>query len=148
MHWDAIYKYVHRVHHLSTNPTPWAAFAFHPFEAVMEVSIVLIMVFIMPLHYLAILAWILYMSGLNVLGHLGFELFPSGFTTNKLTSWHNTSTHHNMHHRLVKCNYGLYFNFWDKIMGTNHEHYTEEFEKVKAKSAVHPEEFNVNKLSA
>ena len=30
-----------------------------------------------------------------------------------------------MHHRLVKCNYGLYFNFWDRVMKTNHPHYEE-----------------------
>jgi lathosterol oxidase len=60
MHWDKIYKYVHRIHHLSTNPTPWAAFAFHPLEAVVEVGILPIMVFLMPLHPIAILIWVLY----------------------------------------------------------------------------------------
>ena len=131
MHWDKIYKYVHRIHHLSTNPTPWAAFAFHPVEAVLEVAILPIMVFLMPLHVGAIFIWVMYQTLLNVMGHLGFELFPSGFTTHMLTRWHNTSVHHNMHHRLVRCNYGLYYNVWDRIMGTNHAKYTEEFEKVK-----------------
>jgi lathosterol oxidase len=40
MHWKKIYPYVHRIHHMSTNPTPWAAFAFHPVEALIEVAIV------------------------------------------------------------------------------------------------------------
>ncbi|MFN8276681.1 MAG: sterol desaturase family protein [Chitinophagales bacterium] len=133
MHWDKVYKYVHRTHHLSTNPTPWAAFAFHPLEAFVEVGILLIMVFLMPLHPLAILAWILYMTLLNVMGHLGFELFPKGFTIHPIFGWHNTSVHHNMHHRLVKCNYGLYFNIWDRLMGTNHKHYHEEFDSVARK---------------
>jgi lathosterol oxidase len=61
---------------------------------------------------------------------LGFELFPSGFTTNKLTRWHNTSTHHNMHHKYFSCNYSLYFNVWDRLMGTNHAKYEETFEEV------------------
>lgn len=134
MHRKEIYKYVHKVHHLSTNPTPWAAFAFHPIEALVEVGIVPLMMFLMPLHPYAILIWVLYQTGMNVLGHLGFELFPDGFTTGTISKWHNTSVHHNMHHKLVRCNYGLYYNFWDRIMGTNHAQYEQEFEMVKARA--------------
>lgn len=130
MHWKAIYPYVHKIHHLSTNPTPWAAFAFHPLEAVAEIAILPIAVFLIPLHPFAILSWVLYMTLLNVVGHLGYELFPRGFTKGTVTKWHNTSTHHNMHHKHVTCNYGLYFNFWDRVMGTNHAHYDEQFEAV------------------
>jgi len=67
---------------------------------------------------------------MNVMGHLGYELFPKGFASHRLFKWHNTSTHHNMHHRLVKCNYGLYFNFWDRVMSTNHPAYEESFDQV------------------
>lgn len=134
MHRKEIYKYVHRVHHLSTNPTPWAAFAFHPLEAFVEVGIVPLMMFLIPLHPYALLVWVLYQTGMNVLGHLGFELFPQGFTTGTISKWHNTSVHHNMHHKLVACNYGLYYNFWDRIMKTNHVNYESEFELVKARS--------------
>src|SRR4029079_5224578 len=74
MHWKKIYPYVHLIHHKSHNPTPWAAFAFHPLEALVEFGIVPLMVFTMPLHPAAILVWVLYQSGMNVLGHLGFEL--------------------------------------------------------------------------
>lgn len=133
MHWDKVYKYVHRVHHLSTNPTPWAAFSFHPLEAIIEVGILPIMVMILPLHVYAILAWVLYMTLLNVMGHLGFEIFPSGFTKGVITKWHNSSVHHNMHHKYVRCNYSLYFNIWDRLLHTNHEKYDEEFEAVKAR---------------
>lgn len=136
MHWKKIYPYVHKIHHLSTNPTPWAAFAFHPIEAVIEVGIVPLMMFMMPLHPLAILIWVLYQTGMNVLGHLGFELFPSGFTTGTITKWHNTSLHHNMHHKHVVCNYGLYYNFWDRIMQTNHINYENEFEIVKRRQSI------------
>ncbi len=133
MHWKKIYKYVHRVHHQSTDPTPWAAFAFHPLEALIEIGILPIMVFLIPLHQYAILTWVLYQSGMNMLGHLGFELFPSGFVKGTITKWSNTATHHNMHHRFVTCNYGLYFNFWDRILSTNHARYEEEFEKIKTR---------------
>jgi sterol desaturase/sphingolipid hydroxylase (fatty acid hydroxylase superfamily) len=133
MHWKKIYRYVHRVHHQSTDPTPWAAFAFHPLEALIEIGILPIMVFLIPLHHYAILVWVIYQSGMNLLGHLGFELYPSGFVSGTISKWNNTSTHHNMHHRFVNCNYGLYFNFWDRILGTNHVRYEEEFEKIKTR---------------
>jgi sterol desaturase/sphingolipid hydroxylase (fatty acid hydroxylase superfamily) len=133
MHHKKIYRFVHRVHHDSTNPTPFAAFSFHPLEAIIEVGILPILVFILPLHPIAILVWLLFMTFMNVLGHLGFEIFPSGFTTNPLTKLSNTSVHHNMHHKYVNYNFGLYFNFWDKWMGTNHPNYHQEFESVASK---------------
>jgi len=38
-----------------------------------------------------------------------------------------------MHHRYTKCNYGLYFNFWDRLMGTNHKQYHEMFDEVASR---------------
>ena len=38
MHHPKIFKWVHRTHHQSTNPSPWAAYAFHPIEAFVEAS--------------------------------------------------------------------------------------------------------------
>ncbi len=128
MHWKKIFKHVHLVHHRSTNPTPWAAFSFHPLEAIIEAGIVPLVAFLYPIHAGALLIFLFYMTALNVLGHLGYELFPSGFTRKRATLWHNTSTHHNMHHKYFNCNYGLYFNWWDRFMRTNHPEYHEQFE--------------------
>ncbi len=133
MHLKSVFPLVHRVHHLSRTPTPWAAFAFHPIEAVIEAGIFPIVAAVMPLHPLAAFFWLGYMTGMNVLGHCGFEILPRGFTQNRVTRWHNTTVHHDMHHRFVHCNYGLYYNIWDRLMGTNHEHYHDEFERVKAR---------------
>jgi sterol desaturase/sphingolipid hydroxylase (fatty acid hydroxylase superfamily) len=130
MHWKPIFKWVHKTHHLSANPTPFAAYAFHPVEALIEVGIIPLIAFTIPHHPSAIGIFSIYSLLLNVLGHLGYELFPKGFASHRLFKWHNTATHHNMHHRLVKCNYGLYFNFWDRLMKTNHPHYEESFNEV------------------
>lgn len=132
MHWKPLFKLAHRVHHLSTNPTPFAAYAFHPIEALVEVGIIPLIAFTIPYHPSALVIFTLYSLLLNVVGHLGFELFPAGFATHKFFKWHNTSTHHNMHHRLVKCNYGLYFNIWDRLMQTNHAKYEQHFDEVSA----------------
>ncbi|OUJ72279.1 sterol desaturase family protein [Hymenobacter crusticola] len=130
MHLPQVFKYVHRVHHLSHNPSPWAAFSFHPLEAVIEAGIVPLMVCLMPMHPLAIAVFMMYMMGMNVLGHLGYEPYPAGFLRTRFGRLHNTSTHHNMHHQYVKGNYGLYFNVWDRLMSTNHAKYEERFEAV------------------
>lgn len=130
MHWRAIFKYVHKLHHLSTNPSPWAAFAFHPLEAVVEFGIFPLLAFTLPLHPLAIFVFLLYMTMMNVLGHLGYELYPKGFTRHWFGQWHNTSVHHNLHHKYFNGNYGLYFNWWDRWLGTNQARYHDVFEEV------------------
>ncbi len=134
MHLKPVFKHVHRVHHESTNPSPWAAFSFHPLEAVIEAGIGPLLMFIMPVHPLALMAFLLYMTGMNVLGHMGYEFYPRGFTMHWAGKWHNTSTHHNQHHEKVHCNYGLYFNYWDRIMGTNHKEYHQRFDAIKART--------------
>lgn len=130
LHWKPLFKTVHKTHHLSVNPSPFAAYSFHPVEALVEVGIIPLVAFTIPHHPTAITIFAIYSLLLNVTGHLGYELFPKGFTNHSLFKWHNTSTHHNMHHRLVKCNYGLYFNFWDRVMKTNHPHYEDSFDEI------------------
>jgi Delta7-sterol 5-desaturase len=130
MHHKLFFKKFHAVHHYSTNPSPWAAFSFHPYEAVLEAGILPIVIFLYPIHPITIVLFIFFMTGLNVLGHLGYELYPNSFVRNKWTNWNNTSTHHNIHHQKFNCNYGLYFNWWDKFFNTNNETYREDFERI------------------
>jgi sterol desaturase/sphingolipid hydroxylase (fatty acid hydroxylase superfamily) len=40
-----------------------------------------------------------------------------------------------MHHKLFKQNYGLYFRFWDMLMGTTHEKYEQTFMEIAGKKA-------------
>jgi len=132
MHWKKIFPFVHHIHHRSHNPTPLAAFSFHPLEAIIEIGILPLIAFVFPVHRAVIGLFSLYMIVMNVIGHLGFELFPSWFLKNRISRWFNTSTHHNMHHHYGKGNYGLYFNIWDKLLKTNHPHYEKEFTQVVA----------------
>lgn len=133
MHHPLLYERVHKVHHLSKNPTPWAAFSFHPIEAVLEIGFVPILVFTLPLHYISLLILSMWQIGFNVMGHLGYEIFPRNMMKNPVFKWMNTSTNHNMHHKFVKCNYGLYFNIWDVVMNTNHNKYFDTYDEVTAR---------------
>ena len=130
LHWKPLFKRVHVVHHMSLNPTPFSAYAFHPVEALVEVGIVPVIVFLVPYHYIALTIFSGYALVMNIMGHMGYEFFPKSFARNKAANWHNSATHHNMHHRYVKYNFGLYFNLWDRWMKTNHPKYEEVFEQV------------------
>jgi len=131
MHSSALYKWVHKVHHLSTNPSPWAAYAFHPLEAVVEAGIVVVLAFVIPVHPLSISLFLLIMMIYNVYGHLGYELYPKRFSRSRVGKWINTSVNHNQHHQFFTGNYGLYFLWWDRWMGTLRKDYDKQFEEVK-----------------
>lgn len=138
MHYPPVYHWFHKIHHLSTNPSPWAAMAFHPLEAVLEAGIIVLVTFLFPVHPLAIGIFLLFMMMYNVYGHLGYELYPKGFSKSMIGKWINTSVSHNQHHMYFKGNFGLYFLFWDRLMGTVRKDYDEQFDVVKNyKEGVH-----------
>lgn len=138
MHHPSIFKIVHLVHHKSTNPSPFAAYAFHPLEAIVEAGIFLVFVFTIPVHLFHLLFFFLFMIVYNVYGHLGWELYPKGFSRHWLGKWINTSINHNMHHQYFKGNYGLYFLFWDRMMGTIRKDYDDHFDEVKNRTVPAP----------
>ena len=75
--------------------------------------------------------------GRNARGHAGFELHPRWWLATPLTRWINTTTHHDLHHSGgFNRNYGLYFTWWDKWMGTEHPQYAERFHDVVSRSPV------------
>jgi Delta7-sterol 5-desaturase len=123
MHHPKLFKWIHKVHHQSHNPSPWTSFAFHPTEAVIEAAF--------PIHPLAAFILLLYSIIMNVLGHTGFEYHSKDFLKHKFFKWFNTPTHHNMHHQYSRGNYGLYFNIWDRIMKTNDVNYEKRFDEIQ-----------------
>ncbi|HMP94164.1 MAG TPA: sterol desaturase family protein [Phnomibacter sp.] len=137
MHHPRLFKWVHLVHHKSNNPSPWAAYAFHPLEAIIESGIVPLFLFIMPIHPAHLAIFFLFMITYNVYGHLGWELYPKGFSRHWLGRWINTSVNHNQHHQYYTGNYGLYFLFWDRWMGTIRKDYEQRYEQLWQKEAAH-----------
>jgi len=134
MHHPRLFKLFHLVHHRSTNPSPWAAYAFHPLEAIIEIGIFVVFLFTIPMHALHFFLFFFMSIIYNVYGHLGWEIYPKGFNRHWLGKWINTSVNHNQHHQYFKGNYGLYFLFWDRMMGTIREDYDQRFDEVKNRS--------------
>jgi ferredoxin-NADP reductase/sterol desaturase/sphingolipid hydroxylase (fatty acid hydroxylase superfamily) len=130
MHLPRFYKFFHKVHHESTDPSPLTAYAFHPSEAVIEQLMHVVLPFLLPLNFGVIIAWQLFSMLNNVLHHLGYEVYPKGWVKFPLLKYKAASTHHNMHHQLFNGNYSLYFTWWDKWMGTEFKEYETRHEQI------------------
>jgi len=133
MHHPKLFRTFHLLHHKSTNPSPWAAFAFHPLEALVEVGIIWVLVFCLPITPWHLFFFFLFQMVYNVYGHLGWELYPKGFSRSMVGKWINTSVNHNQHHQYFKGNYGLYFLWWDRWFNTIRADYDERFDEVKSR---------------
>lgn len=131
LHHPAIFKYAHVLHHKSTNPSPWASYSFHFLEAWTEGLVLLVIVVILPMHAISIGLFVLIGFMINVYGHLGYEIAPKWLRHTILFQLSNTSVHHNLHHSKFVGNYGLYFRFWDRVMGTEHPDYVKEYDRVQ-----------------
>jgi Delta7-sterol 5-desaturase len=130
MHHPRLFRVVHRTHHLSSNPSPWAAYSFSAWEAVVQAGIAPLLIFTMPMHPLAFSTVMIWQIGINVVGHCGYELYPRWFLRSWWGCFFNTTTHHAQHHELHRTNFSLYFNIWDRLMGTNHRQYAERFTEI------------------
>ena len=133
MHWRPVFRYFHSVHHKSKNPTPFAAYSFQPLETVIQFGIYPLLLIFIPFHPLAVGIFMGYNLIINSAGHTGFEFLPPKYAHHWFFKWQNAVTHHDMHHSHVNCNFGLYFNIWDRLMGTLHKDYTQKFDSIKNK---------------
>jgi sterol desaturase/sphingolipid hydroxylase (fatty acid hydroxylase superfamily) len=121
MHHPILFERVHRVHHESVDPTPFTAYSFHPLEAIVHgvgSLSVLLFILVLPWHPAAIGMAATLQLLFNVVGHLGYEVYPRGWNRLPVLRWKTPTLHHYMHHQRVGGNYGLYFRWWDRLCGT------------------------------
>lgn len=119
MHRPALFRVAHGVHHASRPPTAWAAMSFHPVEALTGAVVIPLLVFLVPIHVAALGMVLAIMTLMGVTNHMGWELFPRFVHRGPLGAWLITASHHQRHHQLYACNYGLYFRLWDRLCGTD-----------------------------
>ena len=118
MHIPKIYKKVHKVHHQSLSPSPWTAFSFHPWESILEAIIIPLILIFLPVNIYVLLFYLIFMTFSSVVNHLDIEIYPEFFRKSSFGKLWIDATHHHFHHKEFITNYGLYFTFWDKWMGT------------------------------
>ncbi len=131
LHDRRLFKRWHRTHHRSITPTPFAAYAFDGREALVQVAFFALWNLIVPTPTLSLFL-VLGISILrNAWGHLGIELHPVWFADHWFWGRFTTTTHHDLHHDGgFGTNYGLYFTWWDRVMGTEHPQYRTIFRAI------------------
>jgi lathosterol oxidase len=131
--WKWLRKY-HWVHHESTPPTPYSALSFHPVEAFVHGLYWYAIAFLFPVPVLWLFGFYSFMFYINMWGHTSYEFWHKDLLTHPVLKILNTPTHHNLHHKYHQANYSIYYNFWDKVMGTNHPEYENHYREVKTKT--------------
>jgi sterol desaturase/sphingolipid hydroxylase (fatty acid hydroxylase superfamily) len=135
MHIPSVYKRVHKVHHDSKIASPFTAFSFHPLEGLLQAIFLPIMLLLLPVHYYVIIIQLTIMTFSSVINHLDIEIYPP--EKNPFWSkWVIGATHHSLHHKQFKYNYGLYFTFWDKIKKTEHPEFKKILEGITMKKRI------------
>jgi sterol desaturase/sphingolipid hydroxylase (fatty acid hydroxylase superfamily) len=78
-----------------------------------------LLVFVIPIHFGALLVVLGVMTFMGVTNHMGWEIFPARLVRGAAGRWLITASHHHRHHEQYGCNYGLYFRIWDRLCGTD-----------------------------
>jgi sterol desaturase/sphingolipid hydroxylase (fatty acid hydroxylase superfamily) len=123
MHRPALFRAVHAQHHRSHNPSPFTAYSFSLSEAALMVSFVVLWPLVVPTTFAAVAIFIIHQIARNTLAHCGYELMPAKADGRPLLDFLTTTTHHDLHHAEPGSNFGLYFTWWDRWMGTENPAY-------------------------
>jgi Delta7-sterol 5-desaturase len=140
MHHPRLFKTFHRFHHRTVTPTAWAAYSFAVPEAFVMAIFMPIWLFFVPTPGGVTFAFLAIMILRNTMGHAGLELHARGWASHPMLKWISTTTHHDLHHAgSFNHNFGFYFTWWDKLMGTEHPDYVATYDRVTMKPARLPD---------
>jgi len=120
MHLSGVYRLVHREHHRSVAPTAYAAYSFAFVEAWVQGSFLVFYALLFPINTTLVVFFLFVEIIYNATIHSGIDPFPRWMVTHRIFGWVAGSAYHDLHHRTVDCNFGLYFRFWDRLIGTEH----------------------------
>ena len=133
MHGRALFRRLHAQHHRSYNPSPFTAYRFSVGEAALMVSFVILWPFVVPTSWPVVALFIVHQIARNTLAHAGYELMPATTDGRPMFGWLTTTTHHDLHHAEPGSNFGLYFTWWDRWMGTENPDYADAFARAVRK---------------
>lgn len=121
------FMWIHRVHHLAHHPSVLSASSVHPMEAFLDGIFLLLVGIVVPLDRALLASFMALMLTRTALSHLGREVFPARPDGTPLVRAFATVTHHDLHHQALATNFGFYFTWWDRLMGTEHRAYATRF---------------------
>ena len=138
MHRRKLFRHFHKIHHLSIVPTPWATLSVNVNELLLTAPFMPLLVMVMPMHISVWGAFAILSVVKNVANHAGYEVVPNRLARGPLRWW-VTTTHHDLHHRNPNYNFGAYFTWWDRWMGTENPAYYAHFAAAVRKPLAEPE---------
>lgn len=122
LHTPWLYRNVHKVHHEYYAPFALTAEHAHPVESMFGFFLPVLLAFLVIVLWRGALTmqtemvYMTYLSYTSVQGHSGYS-FPFFYEHLPLLGWvDGGATHHDLHHKLVKCNYGP--RWLDALCGT------------------------------
>ena len=139
MHTRWMFRHVHGVHHRSREPSPWAAYAMHPVEAMVNGGVPLLALAVVPVQEQVLGLFVLHQVLRNVHGHAPIEILPRGFARHWFWGRFTSTTHHHLHHETAQGNYGLWFTWWDRVFGTERADYLQRFDAATVTRPVRAE---------
>lgn len=116
IHQGPLYRWIHKVHHNSVNPSPWSSLSMHPVEQLLYWSDSLIHL-ILPSHPMLVLYHLQTTGTGAVIGHVGFDRVE----TDKDTSYQTHAFAHYLHHKYFDVNFADGSLPLDKWFGTWHD---------------------------
>jgi lathosterol oxidase len=115
-----IYKNIHKPHHEWKVPSPYASYAFHPLDGYAQSVPYHLFVIFCPMNVFVYMLMFVLVQLWTIGIHDSVD-----FIGDKKGSWIskivNGSMHHTIHHSKFIYNYGQYFTFWDKLLGSHYE---------------------------
>ena len=133
LHKKVLFKYIHKLHHRSKVLTPLSASNFSTLEISFMTLGTFIIISTYRFHYNSVGIFALIGHCTNLYYHFGVEYLPRKAYHYFPTKFLVSASYHEVHHTEAKYNFGLYFNYWDRIFGTIKpnfaEHYLANWEK-------------------
>jgi sterol desaturase/sphingolipid hydroxylase (fatty acid hydroxylase superfamily) len=124
------FRRFHRTHHQSITPTAYTCYAFDGSEAILHGIFLPVWLLFVPMQLPALCIAVTLMIVRNSFGHTGVELFAHSTERSKWFGWLGSNTDHDLHHTAFHYNFGFYFTWWDRLMGTEHPN-AREFRKTR-----------------
>ena len=132
LHSRWFYLRIHRWHHMTVTPVTWSNNSDLIVDNLFLQSYWLVAHLVMPIAPAVLLLHKLFDQVTGGLGHSGFE-FGGDICRPPLPFV--AVTHHDQHHRFVRCNYATHFTWWDRLMGTLHPEHDAELDRNLVKTA-------------
>jgi sterol desaturase/sphingolipid hydroxylase (fatty acid hydroxylase superfamily) len=132
LHSGWLFRRWHAEHHKSHNPSAWTAYSFSVPEAAVQGLFIPLYFFAVPVPHGAGVPFVAVALVINALGHCGIEFTPRVAVSHRWLGWLTGAVHHDIHHARSCSNYGLYFRFWDRLMGTEDPAFLAVYEFVRS----------------